>query len=145
MAATLPHLPPPQLTAPLADLHMLFTYLHHLSITHRRLRCQHPNCNRYSGRLHACIGCMFIGCFTSQHIHLHSQQCRHWCAVDVERGQVFCFHCRDYVYHKEIIQLQERASPPHSCTHHTNQWEELLCSFPYPPLLWCGVCLLCVG
>ena len=118
MAATLPHLPPPQLTAPLADLHMLFTYLHHLSITHRRLRCQHQGCNRYSGRLHACIGCMFIGCFTAQHIHMHSQQCRHWCAVDVERGQVFCFHCRDYVYHKEIIQLQERASQHHNTRQH---------------------------
>ena len=109
-------LPPPPLTAPLADLHSLFAYLHHLSLQHRRLRCQQPHCNRFSGRLHACIGCMFVGCFSSRHIHLHSQQCRHWCCVDVERGGIYCFHCSDYVYHKEIMQLQEAASQLHSRT-----------------------------
>ena len=90
-------------------------YLHHLSLSNNRrpLRCHQNHCGRYSGRLHACIGCMFIGCFSSQHIHMHSQQCRHWCAVDVERGFIYCFHCRDYVYHKEILALQEAASQPH--------------------------------
>ena len=108
-ASTPAHLPRPPRTPPLADLHTLFTYLHHLSLSTRRLRCLHPNCTRYSGRLHACIGCMYVGCMSHGHILQHSRDSRHWCAVEVERGGLFCFHCSDYVYHREITKLQDKA------------------------------------
>ena len=108
-ASTPPHMPRPPRTPPLADLHTLFTYLHHLTLSTRRLRCLHPNCTRYSGRLHACIGCMYVGCMSHGHIAQHSRDSRHWCAVEVERGGLFCFHCSDYVYHREITKLQDKA------------------------------------
>ena len=108
-ASTPPNLPRPPRTPPLADLHTLFTYLHHLSLSTRRLRCLHTNCTRYSGRLHACIGCMYVGCMSHGHIAQHSRDSRHWCAVEVERGGLYCFHCSDYVYHREITKLQDKA------------------------------------
>lgn len=52
---------------------------------------------------------MYVGCMSHGHIAQHSRDSRHWCAVEVERGGLFCFHCSDYVYHREITKLQDKA------------------------------------
>ena len=52
---------------------------------------------------------MYVGCMSHGHIAQHSRDSRHWCAVEVERGGLFCFHCSDYVYHREISKLQDKA------------------------------------
>ena len=71
-------------------------------------------CGTFSSRLHGCLQCTFVGCWTGPaHIHRHFSDPSkgHFLAMDVARCQVYCARCRDYVYDSEIetIVRQERA------------------------------------
>uniref|UniRef100_A0A0N8D386 Ubiquitin carboxyl-terminal hydrolase n=2 Tax=Daphnia magna TaxID=35525 RepID=A0A0N8D386_9CRUS len=59
-------------------------------------------CQRRGPRLHACLHCIFFGCYGAGHIQAHSQQRKHFLAVDLTYGVVCCFQCGDYVYDREL-------------------------------------------
>ncbi|XP_065846559.1 ubiquitin carboxyl-terminal hydrolase 22-like [Oscarella lobularis] len=67
-------------------------------------------CGSYSGRLHACLHCVYTGCYREKHIHKHSSKTRHQLVVDLSYGQVFCFACQSYVYDAEVEMLLQRKS-----------------------------------
>lgn len=60
-------------------------------------------CHTYSNFLHACMSCVYFGCYTgSRHIFDHLQKKNHVLAVDLNYGNVYCYLCQSYVYDEEI-------------------------------------------
>ncbi|CAI2161553.1 2980_t:CDS:1 [Funneliformis geosporum] len=76
-------------------------------------------CNLKGNRLHACLDCVFIGCWRDRyHARLHYKNSNHIFATDVRRLEIFCFKCNDYIYdidydnvrkHEEV-RAEERVS-----------------------------------
>jgi hypothetical protein len=83
--------------------------------------CYCSLCKRRGPRLHACLQCIFFGCY-SGHIQEHYKVKNHFLgknnitfhtfvkllsllfflAVDVNHGSVMCFICQDYVYDADL-------------------------------------------
>jgi ubiquitin carboxyl-terminal hydrolase 22/27/51 len=55
-------------------------------------------CSDYSGRLHACLQCVFIACWNEGHIKKHFEDSKHHLATDIALGSIYCYQCGDYVY-----------------------------------------------
>lgn len=64
--------------------------------------CICHTCHVTGPRLHACLQCVYFGCYNSRHIHEHARTKKHLFAVDISYGVVYCFTCADYVYDKEL-------------------------------------------
>ncbi|KAJ3150034.1 Ubiquitin carboxyl-terminal hydrolase 22 [Geranomyces michiganensis] len=60
-----------------------------------------------SDRLHACLECVFIGCFSSRKPHLsdHTKQTGHKFVMDWEKFTVFCIPCNKYVYDGDLERI----------------------------------------
>ena len=60
-------------------------------------------CHTYSNYLHACMQCVYFGCYSgSRHIFDHLQKKNHILAVDLNYGNIYCYSCHSYVYDTEI-------------------------------------------
>merc|ERR1711962_845819 len=60
-------------------------------------------CHTYSSYLHACMHCVYFGCYSgSRHIFDHLQKKNHVLAVDLNYGNIYCYMCQSYVYDVEI-------------------------------------------
>ncbi|KAL5018944.1 hypothetical protein ScPMuIL_004666 [Solemya velum] len=71
----------------------------------RRLKAAHcrcHTCNQPAFRLHACLHCVYFGCYLDKHIQEHARSTNHNLAVDLHYGAVYCFPCGDYVYDSEL-------------------------------------------
>ncbi|CAH6782602.1 ubiquitin carboxyl-terminal hydrolase 51 [Phodopus roborovskii] len=66
-------------------------------------------CNTHKNRLHSCLSCVYFGCFTEKHIHIHAETKQHHLAVDLYHGVIYCFMCKDYVYDKDIEQIAKET------------------------------------
>lgn len=56
-------------------------------------------CSLKGDRLHACLDCVFIGCWRGEsHARNHYKNTHHTFATDVQRLEIFCFRCGDYIY-----------------------------------------------
>lgn len=64
-------------------------------------------CRFPSFRLHACLYCVYFGCYTTKHIHEHAFSKNHNLAADMTYGTIFCFECGDYVYDKELESIAQ--------------------------------------
>ncbi|CAG8581273.1 3620_t:CDS:2, partial [Dentiscutata heterogama] len=68
----------------------------------REIILSHQKCSICSfkgDRLHACLDCVFIGCWRDQrHALKHFHGTTHTFAMDIVRLALFCFKCGDYVY-----------------------------------------------
>jgi len=88
------------------------------------------NCGQFSHpvRLHACLGCIFFGCYVKKHIHDHAKANKHplgrnlfsrmgeiflteilipiiftfLSAMDLTRGYIYCHPCRNYIYDSDL-------------------------------------------
>ncbi|KAK3091748.1 hypothetical protein FSP39_022316 [Pinctada imbricata] len=85
-------------------------------------------CHFPSFRLHACLYCVFFGCYSSKHIHDHAERKGHSLALDMTYGNIYCFECGDYVYDLEfeqIAQSQNTKSAKSLCLKpiHFSTWE----------------------
>lgn len=86
-------------------------------------------CKSYKGRLHACLHCIYFGCYEKHHMHEHAQENGHYLAVDLTFGQIFCFNCSDYVYDKELDRIA-KAEWRNMCKY--MGWSEShLCMWPF--------------
>lgn len=65
-------------------------------------------CHVTTPRLHACLHCVYFGCYGARHIHEHSRNKKHFQAVDLSYGAIYCFSCGDYVYDKELESVARR-------------------------------------
>eukprot|EP01112_Ceratiomyxa_fruticulosa_P013451 TRINITY_DN3788_c0_g1_i1.p1 TRINITY_DN3788_c0_g1~~TRINITY_DN3788_c0_g1_i1.p1 ORF type:complete len:554 (-),score=96.55 TRINITY_DN3788_c0_g1_i1:248-1909(-) len=78
------------------------------------------DCEDRQPRLHACLHCIYVGCWENGHIQNHWKEKEHVLGIDVFRRVFYCTICRDYVYSNLLDQLiQERneglpfvSSPP---------------------------------
>ncbi|XP_022242955.1 ubiquitin carboxyl-terminal hydrolase 22-like [Limulus polyphemus] len=70
--------------------------------------CFCHTCCRHTSRLHACLYCVYFGCYDGKHIREHALSKKHNLAVDISYGTVFCFSCGDYVYDKELEAIAKR-------------------------------------
>ncbi|KAH7943327.1 hypothetical protein HPB52_006948 [Rhipicephalus sanguineus] len=64
--------------------------------------CTCHTCHARGPRLHACLQCVYFGCYGNRHIHEHARANQHLLAVDISYGVVYCFTCADYVYDREL-------------------------------------------
>lgn len=71
----------------------------------RAKSCVCQVCKTYKGRLHACLHCIYFGCYEKQHMHAHAEKNDHFLAMDLTFGQTYCFRCADYVYDKELDKI----------------------------------------
>lgn len=97
-------------------------------------------CGQYNHpvRLHACLGCIFFGCYVKKHIHEHAKANNHplgehsifailncqpfhfrsllhfdlflffsspSSAMDLTRGYVYCYLCRNYIYDSDLEKI----------------------------------------
>ncbi|EPB89263.1 hypothetical protein HMPREF1544_03887 [Mucor circinelloides 1006PhL] len=53
-------------------------------------------------RLHACLHCVYIGCWRKGHLKDHQKEKKHTFAMDFDRHTLFCSECNDYIYDVEI-------------------------------------------
>ncbi|CAO3624062.1 unnamed protein product [Mucor fragilis] len=53
-------------------------------------------------RLHACLHCVYIGCWRKGHLKSHQKEKKHTFAMDFDRHTLFCSECNDYIYDVEI-------------------------------------------
>ncbi|GFS54677.1 ubiquitin carboxyl-terminal hydrolase 22 [Nephila pilipes] len=63
------------------------------------------SCQRRGNRIHACLNCVYFGCFDYGHIQEHAYNSNHDIAVDIKNGNVFCFKCGDYIYDEDLENL----------------------------------------
>ncbi|KAJ7439554.1 hypothetical protein B0H11DRAFT_1751876 [Mycena galericulata] len=67
-----------------------------------------PTCGTCKLALHrpsVCLHCPYAGCWKSGHVSTHLQESQHSFCADVKTGSVFCFVCRDFIYHAKIDEL----------------------------------------
>lgn len=73
-------------------------------------------------RLHACLHCVYIGCWRKDHLKDHQKEKKHTfgknkvvfsmvhsflngykkIAMDFDRHSLFCYECKDYIYDTEL-------------------------------------------
>ncbi|KAK7111323.1 hypothetical protein V1264_010978 [Littorina saxatilis] len=86
------------------------------SIEARRVKAKSCFCHtcRYRGlRVHACLSCVYFGCYNEQHIHNHAKTKKHNLSVDLSYGTVYCYACGTFVYDEElenVARKQQRAA-----------------------------------
>ncbi|XP_067932350.1 ubiquitin carboxyl-terminal hydrolase 22-like [Watersipora subatra] len=59
-------------------------------------------CDDYSLRLYACLQCVFFGCFEKKHIQEHAKAHKHYLAMDMSYGAVYCHRCKDHIYDDDL-------------------------------------------
>lgn len=63
------------------------------------------DCTTCTDQLHACLSCVYIGCFAGSHrhaqAHAHSNA-THMFSVEFLHGQLYCAACQDFVYDLEF-------------------------------------------
>ncbi|KAI8967242.1 hypothetical protein BDF20DRAFT_1004934 [Mycotypha africana] len=52
--------------------------------------------------LHACLHCVYFGCWKKGHIKQHQKEKKHTFAMDFNRYTLFCSECDDYIYDVEL-------------------------------------------
>lgn len=60
-------------------------------------------------RLHACLHCIYIGCWKNGHIKEHQKEKKHTFAMDFDRHTLYCYECKDYIYDTELDEKLIRA------------------------------------
>ncbi|KAF8771980.1 ubiquitin carboxyl-terminal hydrolase 22-like [Argiope bruennichi] len=65
-------------------------------------------CKTRANRIHACLSCVFFGCFDEDHMKNHVLANNHGISIDIKNGQIFCYKCNDFIYDEafETIALQ---------------------------------------
>ena len=103
------------------------------------LKCMLCRSRRVKNRLHACLHCVFIGCFEKKHLHRHQKATGHNLSIDVRFdsikkthlevqltfGNTHCASCRDYVYDDDFEKVRLACRNGHRNGNHQNLpvWE----------------------
>lgn len=69
--------------------------------------CKDDSCTAKYKRVHACLYCAYFGCYET-HIRQHSKERKHYLAIDVNAGHVYCFKCQDYKYDSELEEIANK-------------------------------------
>ncbi|THD20232.1 Ubiquitin carboxyl-terminal hydrolase 22 [Fasciola hepatica] len=86
-----------------ANVHCLYCVQSNLSSTHNSIESR-PTC------LLACAHCVNFCCWGNRHVQAHRNEApSHFIYVCLERGELYCAGCRDFVYHPVTDHLLESA------------------------------------
>ncbi|GBN06701.1 Ubiquitin carboxyl-terminal hydrolase 22 [Araneus ventricosus] len=70
-------------------------------------------CKTRGNRIHACLSCVYFGCFDYGHMRKHALADNHDVSVDIKNGNIFCYKCGDYTYDEDFeniaIQYKKQA------------------------------------
>ncbi|CAL8069367.1 unnamed protein product [Calicophoron daubneyi] len=71
---------------------------------HSEAEASRPNC------ILACAQCINFSCWANKHMERHQSECpEHYLFVCLERGELYCAICRDFVYHQTADQIYQTA------------------------------------
>ncbi|KAG0313453.1 hypothetical protein BGZ99_008859 [Dissophora globulifera] len=59
-------------------------------------------CETCIGRIHACLHCVYVGCWKNEHAQNHSQETGHTFSMEVSRCGLYCNLCKDFVYDRDF-------------------------------------------
>lgn len=80
------------------------------SISQENRKTKAFSCFCYScgatNNLLGCLHCIYFGC--RAHIADHYKNKKHYVALNLSHGHVFCFTCFDYVYEHKFLKINER-------------------------------------
>lgn len=51
--------------------------------------------------------CIFFGC-RGEHINDHLKKNNHYIAMELAHGMLYCFNCKDYIYHDECQKIAQK-------------------------------------
>lgn len=71
--------------------------------------CYNNNCenkHQESSQLFSCLHCIYLCCKT--HLIEHYQSQKHYIAVNLEHGMIFCLICNDYQYDSRFLKINEK-------------------------------------
>eukprot|EP00158_Paraphelidium_tribonemae_P005178 Partr_v1_DN27209_c1_g1_i1_m38670 putative ubiquitin carboxyl-terminal hydrolase len=82
-------------------------------------------CHDCTGRLHACLGCVYVGCNvhpSTSHIHSHMSSRSHGLCMDMTHLTIYCLKCQDYIYDSQLdlIVAEERIRMKELLSLHLN-------------------------
>ncbi|KAG0272165.1 hypothetical protein BGZ95_012098 [Linnemannia exigua] len=59
-------------------------------------------CETTMGRIHACLQCVYVGCWKGGHSQSHSQETGHTLSMEISRCGLYCGQCKDFVYDRDF-------------------------------------------
>ncbi|XP_033122168.1 ubiquitin carboxyl-terminal hydrolase 22-like, partial [Anneissia japonica] len=105
-------------TRPYSIIHRYFVACSSAEARERKAKVWKCNtCHRHDGRLHACLQCIFFGCYNRGHIHDHAKLKQHNLAVDLAYGAVYCYLCGDYIYDQDLEEARKEIKLKGSSNH----------------------------
>ncbi|KAI8350654.1 hypothetical protein B0O80DRAFT_123514 [Mortierella sp. GBAus27b] len=60
------------------------------------------SCETTLGRIHACLHCVYVGCWKGEHVQTHSQESGHTFSIEISRCGLYCSQCKDFVYDRDF-------------------------------------------
>ncbi|XP_052869673.1 ubiquitin carboxyl-terminal hydrolase nonstop isoform X2 [Anopheles cruzii] len=73
----------------------------------KALSCLCHKCGSSGPQLYSCLHCIYFGC-KGAHINEHHKQTKHYMALELCYGMLYCYQCRDFIYHRECQLIAER-------------------------------------
>ncbi|XP_076461606.1 ubiquitin carboxyl-terminal hydrolase 22-like [Babylonia areolata] len=70
--------------------------------------CYCRTCRHRGLRLHACLLCVYFGCYNGRHIHNHAKDTGHNLSLDLDYGTIYCYTCGTFVYDEELEVIAKR-------------------------------------
>ncbi|XP_025096651.1 ubiquitin carboxyl-terminal hydrolase 22-like isoform X2 [Pomacea canaliculata] len=96
------------------SFHIIYSYFIACSSAEaRRVKarsCFCHTCRQQCLRIHACLSCVYFGCYSDMHIQNHAKTKKHSLSVDLKCGTVFCVICNDFVYDEELERIAKKQN-----------------------------------
>ncbi|XP_049544198.1 ubiquitin carboxyl-terminal hydrolase nonstop [Anopheles darlingi] len=73
----------------------------------KALSCLCHKCGSSGPQLFSCLHCIYFGC-KGAHIDEHYKQTKHYIALELCYGMLYCYQCQDLIYHRECQAIAER-------------------------------------
>ncbi|XP_058128701.1 ubiquitin carboxyl-terminal hydrolase nonstop isoform X2 [Anopheles ziemanni] len=73
----------------------------------KALSCLCHKCGGSGPQLFSCLHCIYFGC-KGAHINEHYKLTKHFMALELCYGMLYCYQCRDFIYNSECQAIAER-------------------------------------
>ena len=73
----------------------------------KALSCLCYKCGSSGPQLYCCLHCIYFAC-KGAHITEHYKHTKHFMALELCYGMLYCYQCRDFIYHSKCQTIAER-------------------------------------
>uniref|UniRef100_A0A182S5K4 ubiquitinyl hydrolase 1 n=1 Tax=Anopheles maculatus TaxID=74869 RepID=A0A182S5K4_9DIPT len=73
----------------------------------KALSCLCYKCGSSGPQLYSCLHCIYFAC-KGTHINEHYKHTKHFMALELCYGMLYCYQCRDFIYHSKCQAIAER-------------------------------------